>query len=75
MEEIVEFRNHIRQHRARLELTQEQVAKAVGVSRQTIISIERGQYVPSARLAFQIARCLEMKVDDLFELEVAEDEE
>jgi len=67
--------NHIRQHRARVELTQDQLAKATGVSRQTIISIEKGKFVPSTRLAFQIARALGMKVDDLFELEVDEDED
>lgn len=64
----MELRNHIKQHRARLDLTQEDLAGRVGVSRQTIISIEKGRYVPSAKLAFQIARELGMKVDELFEL-------
>lgn len=60
--------NHIRQHRARLDLTQEELAEKVQVRRQTIISIEKGRYVPSALLAFRIARVLGMKVDELFEL-------
>ena len=60
--------NHVRQHRARLKLTQQDLAERVGVRRQTILAIEKGHYVPSAMLAFQIARVLEMKVDDLFEL-------
>jgi putative transcriptional regulator len=61
--------NHIKQHRARLDLTQQALAEMVGVRRQTILAIEKGQYVPSALLAFRIARALEMRVDELFELE------
>lgn len=68
------LRNHVRQHRARLSLTQEELAAAVGVRRQTILAIEKGHYAPSALLAFLIARKFGMKVDDLFEL-VEEDEE
>ena len=60
--------NHIKQHRARLDLTQEDLAQRVGVRRQTILSIEKGKYVPSALLAFQIARVLGMRIDELFEL-------
>jgi putative transcriptional regulator len=64
----MELINHIKQHRARLNLTQQQLAERIGVRRQTIIAIERRQYVPSALLAFQIARELGMRVDDLFEI-------
>jgi putative transcriptional regulator len=64
----MKLRNHIRQHRARLDLTQEDLALRVGVRRQTILAIERGYYVPSALLAFLIAKELGMKVDELFEL-------
>jgi putative transcriptional regulator len=64
----VGLKSHLKQHRARLELTQQELAKRAGVRRQTIIAIEKGHYVPSALLAFRIARVLEMKVDDLFEL-------
>jgi len=60
--------NHIKQHRARLDLTQQDLAEQVGVRRQTILAIEKGQYVPSALLAFQLARALGMRVDELFEL-------
>jgi putative transcriptional regulator len=63
------LRNHIKQHRARLNLTQEQLAKMVAVSRQTILAVEKGQYVPSTLLAFRIAAALEMRVDELFELQ------
>ena len=61
--------NNIKQHRARLNLTQEALAETVGVRRQTILAIEKGQYVPSTLLAFRIARALGMRVDELFELE------
>jgi putative transcriptional regulator len=64
----MQLKNHIKQHRARLALTQQDLAERAGVRRQTIIAIEKGRYVPSALLAFRIARELGMKVDELFEL-------
>ncbi len=60
--------NHLKQHRARLDWTQEDLAAAVGVRRQTILAIEKGKYVPSALLAFTLADALGMPVTDLFEL-------
>lgn len=66
----MKLNNHIKQHRARLEMTQHGLAERAGVRRQTIIAIEKGRYVPSALLAFRIARVLGMKVDELFELEM-----
>ncbi len=60
--------NHIKQHRARLDLTQEDLAKMVDVRRQTILAIEKGKYVPSALLAFRIADALGMEISELFEL-------
>lgn len=62
------LRNNLKQHRARCDLTQEQLAEKVGVRRQTILSIEKGKYAPSALLAFQLARALDMPVDELFNL-------
>lgn len=64
------LKNHIRQHRARLDLTQEGLARRVGVRRQTILAIERNYYVPSALLAFLISKELGMKVDEVFELQI-----
>jgi putative transcriptional regulator len=64
----MQLTNHIRQHRARLDITQEELAARVGVRRQTILAIEKGRYVPSALLAFLIARELGMRVDELFAL-------
>jgi len=63
------LKNHVKQHRARLDLTQEALAERVGVRRQTILAIEKGKYVPSTLLAFRIAKVLGMSVDGLFELE------
>ena len=60
--------NHIKQHRARLDMTQEQLAEKVEVRRQAILAIEKGKYVPSALLAFRIADALGMGVEELFEL-------
>jgi len=65
---VVKLDNHIRQHRARLELTQEELAERVGVRRQTILAIEKGYFIPSALLAFRIAHELGVSVDELFEL-------
>jgi putative transcriptional regulator len=62
------LRNHLRQHRARLALTQQALATLVGVRRQTILAIEKGQFIPSTLLAFKLARALGMRVDELFEL-------
>jgi putative transcriptional regulator len=60
--------NHVKQHRARMDLTQQDLAERIGVRRQTILAIEKGHFIPSALLAFRIARELGMRVDDLFEL-------
>ena len=62
------LKNLVRMHRARLDITQEQLAKAVGVSRQTIHAIERGKAEPSVALALRLARLFAMKVDELFML-------
>jgi putative transcriptional regulator len=51
------------------ELSQQQLAEMVGVSRQTIVSIERGDYAPSVRLALLLAERLGAKVEDIFILE------
>ena len=51
------------------ELSQQQVADMVSVSRQTIVSIERGDYAPSVKLALLLAEKLETTVEELFQLE------
>jgi putative transcriptional regulator len=65
----VRLGNRLKVARAEKNLSQEELAKLVGVTRQTIGSIETGQYCPSALLAFLLANRLEKSVDDLFFLE------
>jgi putative transcriptional regulator len=55
--------------RSQNNLTQTELGDKVGVSRQTINSIESGRYVPSTTLALKLAKVLKCKFDDLFELE------
>ena len=61
--------NRLKVARAEKNLSQEELAKLAGVTRQTISSIENGQYCPSALLAFMLSKKLEKRVDDLFFLE------
>lgn len=61
--------NRLRVARAELDLSQGELAALVGVTRQTISSIETGQYCPSALLAFLLSKRLGKRVDDLFILE------
>ncbi len=58
--------NKVRQRRLLADRTQEDLAKGVGVTRQTIIAIEKGNYTPSVLLALRLARILECTVEDLF---------
>lgn len=60
--------SNVREHRLRRGLTQEELAQAVGVSRQSINSIERGRYTPSLPLALRFARVFGCSTDELFEL-------
>lgn len=52
--------------RARHELTQEQLAKMVGVQRETIVHLEKGRYNPSLRLAYKISRALRSTIEEVF---------
>ena len=58
--------NELRVCRARRDITQGELADAVGVSRQTIISIEKGKYDPSLELAFRLADYFKMNIEDIF---------
>jgi putative transcriptional regulator len=62
-------RNNVKEHRLERGLTQEELAQAVGVSRQSIISIERGRYTPSLALALRFARLFRCSTDELFALD------
>ena len=66
---MIQLRNRLRELRARLNLTQEELAGDVGVTRQTVLSIERGDYSPSVFLALRIAHRLQVSVEGLFWLE------
>lgn len=63
--------NRLRVARAERQLSQAELARRAGVTRQTISSIETGQYVPSALLAFVLARTLDTPVHELFILREA----
>ena len=56
----------IKEFRAKLGLTQEQLADAVNVRRETIVFLEAGKYNPSLKLAHDVAKTLKVKIDDLF---------
>lgn len=58
--------NKMKSQRTKLNLSQEQLAKAVGVSRQTIILIEQGKYNPSLNLCINICVVLDVTLNDLF---------
>ena len=60
------FKTRIKELRARYDLTQEDLAKKVGVRRETILYLEKGKYNPSLMLAHKIAKALRTTIDDLF---------
>ncbi|HIX27494.1 MAG TPA: helix-turn-helix transcriptional regulator [Candidatus Barnesiella excrementigallinarum] len=63
------MKNRIRAERAELRITQQALAEATGVSRQTINAIETGKFVPSTVLALKIARLFRKPVEQIFQLE------
>ena len=63
------MKNTIRVERAKMDITQADLAGKVNVSKQTILSIEKGKFMPSAILAMKIARFFKARVEDIFELE------
>lgn len=68
-ETTIRLLNRLRVARAERNLSQGELARFAGVSRQTISSIETGQYCPSTLLAFRLAQVLNVRVDELFWLE------
>ena len=64
-----QIQNRVKEFRTGAGLSQEELGKAVGVSRQSIISIERGKYVPSLQLALRMAAFFRCPTDELFRLE------
>lgn len=66
-------KNHLKAFRESQGLTQEKLAERVQVSRQTIISIEGGRYMPSLELALRLGRAFDCRVEDLFGIEEVSD--
>ncbi len=60
------MRTRIKELRARHNLTQDDLARMVGVRRETILYMEKGKYNPSLKLAHDVAKALETTIDDLF---------
>ena len=61
--------NHVQEYRSKQKITQEELGTAVGVTRQTIIAIEKGNYTPSVLLALKIATVFNTTVEKLFTIE------
>ena len=63
------MKNNIRVERAVLRLSQQDLANAIGVSRQTIFAIENGKFIPSTELALRLSAYFGKSVNDLFQLD------
>ena len=63
------MKNTVKIQRAMKDLTQESLANEIGVSRQTINSIEKNRYIPSTILALKISKVFDKNVNEIFELE------
>ena len=72
MKQKHDIENQIRQHRLLSGMTQQQLADRVAVTRQTILSIEKGKYTPSVALALSLAEVFDVKVEALFQLKTGE---
>ena len=59
--------NHLEELRKQRGIRQEDLAQALGVSRQTVISLEKGKYNPSLALAFKLARYFNLSIEDIFD--------
>lgn len=60
--------NNVQELRTKREMTQEELAERIGVSRQTVIALEKGNYTPSVSLAIKIARMFKMPVEHIFRI-------
>jgi putative transcriptional regulator len=69
---VIGLKNKLKEFREKNNYSQERLAKELGVSRQTIISIEKGRYNPSLPLALQIGKIFQAYVEDIFFLEEKE---
>lgn len=69
LKSILLIRNNIHVQRAEMKLTQQQLADAIGVTRLTISSLEKGKYNPSLELAFRFARFFKKEINEIFIVE------
>jgi putative transcriptional regulator len=60
------MKNKLKVYRAMYDLTQEDLAKKLGITRQTVLSIEKQKYDPSLELAFKISNLFKVKIEDIF---------
>jgi putative transcriptional regulator len=72
--EVIVVINKLKVYRAMHDLTQEQLADIIGVSRQTVNAIESNKYLPSLGLSFKIARLFKVNIEDIFKYEGEENE-
>jgi len=63
---VNKLRTRMKELRAKYDLTQEELANKVGVRRETIVFLERGKYNPSLKLAYDVAKVLESKIEEVF---------
>lgn len=63
------MKNSVKEERLKINMTQQELADEIAVSRQTIFAIETGKYIPSAILVLKIARTFKKSVEDIFNLE------
>lgn len=63
---LLMIQNRIKEYRARFDMKQEELAKLVGVRRETIGNLEKGRYNPSLVLAWRIARIFEVSIEEIF---------
>ena len=66
MDDSLVLKNRLKEYRKELNLSQDELARMVGVSRNTISSIETGQFCPTAKLALVICIALDKKFEDIF---------
>ena len=67
------MRNKLKVYRAMYDLTQEDLAQKLGITRQTVLSIEKQKYDPSLELAFKISNLFKVKIEDIFSYPASED--
>lgn len=71
--QVLCIKNHLHVLRAEARITQQQLADAIGVTRATIVAIEKGNYNPSLDLAFRLARYFKVDINAVFQVEEESD--